>query len=275
MDLTSIEEVVRPGARAALPARRDGDAFLAGGTWLFSEPQPGLRRLIDLEALGWPAVEIGADGVRIGATCTLATLAATALPAAWPAGALFGAAVEALWGSFKIHQAATVGGNLCLALPASPIAALAVALDASCEIWCPDGGVRHLAALDFVTGDGRNALAPGELLRAVALPAAALRRRAVLRRASLTTFGRSAALAIATRDAEGPAVALAITASVRRPVRIGFPALPAPPALAAAIEAAIDDPALGTLLHDDVHGAPAWRRHMTHRLAREAMEALA
>ena len=28
---------------------REGDSWLAGGTWLFSEPQPRLRRLVDLQ----------------------------------------------------------------------------------------------------------------------------------------------------------------------------------------------------------------------------------
>ncbi len=32
---------------------REGDSWLAGGTWLFSEPQPHLRRLLDLQGFGW------------------------------------------------------------------------------------------------------------------------------------------------------------------------------------------------------------------------------
>ena len=48
MDLTTITEVVRPSGRESLPEWQDGDAWLGGGTWLFSEPQPKLRRLIDL-----------------------------------------------------------------------------------------------------------------------------------------------------------------------------------------------------------------------------------
>ncbi len=269
MDLNTIQRVVRPRARDELPAPAQGDAFLAGGTSLFSEPQPHLRRLIDLASLRWAAIETSDAGLRIAATCTLEQLGAVEVTAAWPALVLFAETADALWGSFKIHKAATVGGNLCLALPAAPVAALAAALAGVCEIWCPDGGVRMLPALDFITGDGRNALAPGELLRAVALPARALRHRVAFRQASLTSFGRSGALVIATRDAEARAVT--ITAAVRRPVRIAFDAPPSPDVLRAAIDAAIPP----GLLHDDVHGSPAWRRHMTHRLAREAMDALA
>ncbi len=47
MDLPGVTEIADP--RTA--AWRDGDAWLAGGTWLFSEPQPGVTRLLDLTAL--------------------------------------------------------------------------------------------------------------------------------------------------------------------------------------------------------------------------------
>ena len=50
-----------------------------------------------------------------------------------------------------------------------------------------------------MTGDGaavacRTALGPGDVLRAVEIPAAALRSRTALRKASLAPLGRSAAL---------------------------------------------------------------------------------
>ena len=74
MDLPGITEVA--DARSA--TWRDGDAWLAGGTWLFSEPQPGLKRLLDLRAFGWPSLRAGPGGLEIAATCTLAELAAMA-----------------------------------------------------------------------------------------------------------------------------------------------------------------------------------------------------
>ena len=42
MDLNTIQAVERPKVRVELPAWRQGDAFLGGGTWLFSEPQVAL-----------------------------------------------------------------------------------------------------------------------------------------------------------------------------------------------------------------------------------------
>src|SRR6202012_268209 len=159
----------RPSSRAAIEPWRQGDAWLSGGTWLFSEPQPDLTRLIDLAGFGWPPLELGSNGLRIAATCTLAQLAGADLPTAWRAGPLFRRCCRALLGSFKIWNAATVGGNLCMALPAGPMAALAVALDGDCTIWTPEGGERHLRTAEFVRGPQQNALRPGELLRAIDL----------------------------------------------------------------------------------------------------------
>ena len=63
---------------------RDGDAWLGGGTWLFSQPQPRLRRLLDLHAFGWPPLTETDDGLSIAATCTLAQLRRLAARAAVP-----------------------------------------------------------------------------------------------------------------------------------------------------------------------------------------------
>jgi len=54
MNLNTIRAVERPSSAAEIASWRDGVAWLAGGTWLYSEPQPALDTLIDLEGLGWP-----------------------------------------------------------------------------------------------------------------------------------------------------------------------------------------------------------------------------
>jgi CO/xanthine dehydrogenase FAD-binding subunit len=269
MDLHSITEIGRPGSRGELGSWRAGDAWLAGGTWLFSEPQPGLRRLIDLAGLAWPALERGADGLRIGAACTLAQLADVELPPAWRAAPLLGQCCRALLGSFKIWHAATVGGNLCLALPAAPMAALTAALDGVCTIWTLDGAERRLPARDFILGPQRNALRPGELLRAIELPDAALRRRTGFRQISLTPLGRSAALLVGTRSPAG-SFGLTVTAATRRPVRLDFDDLPTDEELRRALDFAIPE----ALYYDDIHGAPDWRRQMTLRFAEQLRQEL-
>ena len=40
MNLNTITEVKRPASADEIRQWRDGYAWLAGGTWLFSEPQP-------------------------------------------------------------------------------------------------------------------------------------------------------------------------------------------------------------------------------------------
>lgn len=263
MDLNTITCVSRPQTREQLPAWSPGDAWLAGGTWLFSEPQAQLTRLIDLTDLKWPALAITDTELQIAATCTVAQLDALACPPDWIAAPLINQCALAFLASFKIWKTATVGGNLCMSLPAGPMISLTAALEGVCTIWSADGGERHVSVVDFITGNQRNVLQPGELLRAIAVPVAALRRRSAFRQISLTPVGRSAALLIGARKDDG--LLLTITASTKRPVQIAFTALPDAETLKGAILAQIPD----QLYHDDFHGKPAWRKAMTLRLAEE------
>ena len=112
-------------------------------------------------------------------------------------------------------------GNLCLAVPAGPMIALATALEATCTIWSPGGGERGLATTEFVLGPRHTILQPGENLRDVRIPAVSLARRTAFRRTSLSANGRSGALLIGTRDADG-AFALTRTMVVMVLVTIGL-----------------------------------------------------
>jgi CO/xanthine dehydrogenase FAD-binding subunit len=262
MDLNTITEVVRPLSRAQLPVWTAGDAWLAGGTWLFSEPQAHLIRLIDLTGLNWPALTIGDTHLSIAATCTVAQLDALACPPDWMAAPLINQCCRAFLASFKIWKTATVGGNLCMSLPAGPMIALTAALDGICTIWKADGSERRLGVADFVTGNQRNVLGPGDLLRQIELPIAALKRRCGFRQISLTPVGRSAALLIGTVKDQG--FVLTVTASTIRPIQLSFAAMPRTNELHDAIQGIPE-----TLYHDDVHGKPAWRKHMTLKLAEE------
>jgi CO/xanthine dehydrogenase FAD-binding subunit len=277
VDLHTVEEIrgavdsrdIRAWQREVGP----GDVLLAGGSWLFSEPQPGARRLLDLTTAGWPPLTETGEGLEIAATATIAQLAAyrpADLALSPSVRRLVRQCCEALLGSFKVWNVATVGGNLCLALPAGPMTALAAALDGTCTVWTRDGGVRRVAAVDVVTGDRVTALGPGEVLRAVTLPAAALSARVAFRRASLSEHGRSAALVIGRRRAAG-GVALTVTAATSRPVRLEL----APGLSAAAAAAAVDAAVPPGGWFDDVHGAPAWRRHVTRMFAGQLVAELA
>ena len=264
MDLNTVTSVVRPKLRTELPVWTAGDAWLAGGTWLFSEPQTHLNRLIDLHQLAWPPLTASDRGLEIAATCTVAALDAFTAPMDWRAASLIGPCCRAFAASFKIWKTATVGGNLCMSLPAGPMISLTAALDGMCTIWTADGAERQVRAIDFVTGNQRNLLGPGDLLRKIELPLSALRRQAAFRQISLTPVGRSAALVIGTQQPDG-ALLLTITASTKRPLRLAFQDLPTPASLRDAILRQIPDDAY----HDDVHGKPEWRQQMTLYLAEE------
>ncbi len=87
-----------------------------------------------------------------------------------------------------------MGGNICMSLPAGPMISLTAALEGVATLWPRSGEPRQVAVVDFVTGNHQNVLAPGELLRSIFLPAAALRKKFAFRRFTLTHLGRSEAL---------------------------------------------------------------------------------
>ncbi|MGH3781533.1 MAG: FAD binding domain-containing protein [Pseudonocardiaceae bacterium] len=151
MDLHTITAVRRPGTRSEL-ALGPGTAVLAGGTRLFSEPQLDLHTLVDLSGLGWSPLKVTGAGLAIAATCTLRRLAAFRGPGEWSALPLLHQCCAALAGSFKIWHEATVGGNICLGLPAGPMIALTVALDGVAVVWPAGGGERRMAVAKLVTG---------------------------------------------------------------------------------------------------------------------------
>src|ERR1700682_2712898 len=108
MDLNTIIEVAHPQTRAQLPGWTASDAWLAGGTWLFSAPQSDLKRLIDLTDLKWPALTIGETELSIAATCTVAQLDAFACPPEWLAAPLINQWCRAYLRFFKICENGTL-----------------------------------------------------------------------------------------------------------------------------------------------------------------------
>jgi CO/xanthine dehydrogenase FAD-binding subunit len=174
LDLNTIREIAFPDPHNGGFEWREGDAWLAGGTWLFSEPQPHLRRLFDLRAFGWAPLTITEQGLEISATCEIAKLDALKTPSEWSAAPLIRQCCRSLLASFKIWKTATVGGNICMSLPAGALISLATALEGVCTIISRDGSHRQLPIEDFVTGNHQNVLRNGDLLRKIDLPTAAL-----------------------------------------------------------------------------------------------------
>ncbi len=104
----------RPGSieEALELLTREGAAVLAGGTDLAGQIDRGIRApslLVDLQDAGLGGIEADGDGIRIGATTTLAELAAAA-PAARYAAVASAAGLAA---SPLLRNQGTVGGNLC------------------------------------------------------------------------------------------------------------------------------------------------------------------
>ncbi|MFE5793940.1 FAD binding domain-containing protein [Streptomyces sp. NPDC056503] len=269
MDLNTIADV--RDARLREPWR-PGDAWLGGGTYLFSEPQPHLRRLVDLSRMDWEPLTRYPDGsLEIAATCTITQLSRYGrrfLDA--PAAPLFEQCCRAFLASFKIWNMATVGGNLCNGLPAGPMISLTAALDGTCLLLAQNGSTREVKVADLIRGAGVKDLAEGELLRSVTLPGRALECRTAFRQASLYGLGRSGALVIGALDPVDGSLAVTVTAATTRPFRFWFPLPPTAERLRTAIDTAVS----GAEWFDDIHGLPQWRRHMALRLAEEVRREL-
>jgi len=91
---------------------QDGAAVLAGGTDLAGQIDRGISApslLVDLQDAGLAGITSDGDGLRIGATTTLADLAADVLVAPYAAVAT----AASLAASLLLRNQGTVGGNLC------------------------------------------------------------------------------------------------------------------------------------------------------------------
>jgi len=265
MDLITVRETRVATSRADLVFGA-GEQPLGGGTWLFSEEQPGLTGLIDLTALGWTPVEETASGLSIAATCTIAELERIPARDGWGAHPLFSQTANSLLASFKIWNVATVGGNIATSLPAGPMISLASALDGVAVIYTADGGERRMPVADLVTASRVNDLAHGEVLRAIELPRAALESRTGFRRIALSPLGRTGTLVIGRLDASGKAV-FTVSGGTTRPRVLRFDSLPTSASLQDAV-LRIDE------WFTDAHGAADWRRAMSALLAEQIREEL-
>lgn len=267
MDLNTVETLSTPRHRDELWPLGPADALLSGGTWLFSEPQPGTRRLVDLSQLGWPALTVTDDGIEFGATCPLAQVSelSAQLPRKrpeWLAAPLFHQCCTALLASFKIWRTATIGGNVCLSFPAGSMISLTSALGGEVEVWRAGGDDYRMPIDQFVTGKATNVLAHGDVLRSIRLPATALRGRTAFRRLAPSPLGRNGIVVIGRLDAEGT-FTLSITAATVRPFVFAFPSVDV--AAVRLAHAGIPDDAWT----DDPHGDPDWRRGVSLVLAEQ------
>ncbi|RKF13493.1 xanthine dehydrogenase family protein subunit M [Roseovarius spongiae] len=217
-----------------------------------------------------------ADGVHIGAATTWSDLVAADLPPAFDM--LKQAAVEV--GSLQIQNAATLAGNICNASPAADGAPCLLALDAEVEL-ASASGARRMPLAAFVTGPRQTALAPGEMVTGLHVPADATRgisrfeklgaRRylvisiAMVAARLVIEQGRIAGAAIAV----GACSAVAVRLTALEAALIGAPA---DARLAAVVTDALIRPALAPI--DDIRADAAYRMDAAAELVRRALAEL-
>jgi len=154
-------------------ARADGDArLIAGGTALVPMIRLGLirpDRVIALDGVaGLAGCRAEAGTLHVGAMVSLAALARAPLVRnGWPLLAEAAGRVA----TPAIRSTATLGGNLGYAEPASDPAPALLCLEAEVAISGP-GGARSLPLSRFFTGFYETALAAGEIVTEVRVPAA-------------------------------------------------------------------------------------------------------
>ena len=151
----SIDEAV-----AALAG--GGATILAGGTDLYPAHvgRPFDRTVVDLSAIAsLRTIADQGDHWRIGAAVTWREIADAALPPLFDG---MKAAAREIGGA-QVQNTGTIGGNLCNASPAADGVPCLLTLDASVEI-AGIGATRSLPLADFILGNRRTALRPGEMV---------------------------------------------------------------------------------------------------------------
>lgn len=160
---TSLDE-----ALASLSAAAPHPIILAGGTDYYPAR---VGRALDDDILDITAIpdlhgiSETAEGWRIGATTTWSDVVAADLPPLFDT--LKQAAREV--GGRQIQNAGTVAGNLCNASPAADSVPPLLAMRAKVEVR-GSGHSRELPLCEFITGNRRTALKPGELVSAILVP---------------------------------------------------------------------------------------------------------
>jgi aerobic carbon-monoxide dehydrogenase medium subunit len=256
-------------ALALLEAPGGDAAVLAGGHSLL--PMMKLRRtrparLVDIGPCAGELGGIAVEGseVVIGALVTHHALATSPLVAGQVP---ILAAAAALVGDPQVRRRGTVGGSLSHADPAADLPGVALALGATVVVAGP-AGRRRVPAAEFFVARNRTAMAPGELLVEVRVPAVAGARwsyqRLTRRAADWPT------VAVAAVDAPGCGVALVNMGET--PLRAT--AVEAARATGATAAESARLAAEGTDPPGDLKASPAYRRHLAAVLTRRALVAL-
>jgi CO/xanthine dehydrogenase FAD-binding subunit len=220
--------------------------ILSGGTDVMVQLRAGMVEpalIVDIKHIpGLRTITAEAGGYRIGAAVSGAELGEHAgVCALWP-GVVEGAQ---LIGSTQVQGRATMAGNLCNGSPAADGVPGLIAADAIARIAGPNGE-RDCPIADIPVGPGKTALAKGEFLTSIFLPARPARSGdAYLRfipRTEMDIAVASAAVSV-TLDAAGIVTAARVALGAVAPtVRL------VPAAADAILGTRLDDAALAALM---------------------------
>jgi carbon-monoxide dehydrogenase medium subunit len=152
----------------------DGTLPLAGGTDLMVLMRADKVRpttLVDLESLGLRYIRSDAKHIKIGALTTVTDLLSLNIEQGE-----FNCLLEAAasFGAVQCRNMATVGGNLCSAVPSADLAPPLLALDAS-VIIASRAGTEKVPLEQFFRGPKQTILKEGEILCEIEFPISAQR----------------------------------------------------------------------------------------------------
>ena len=150
---------------SALLAQR-GARVIAGGTDLLVNGPASTESLVDINGLGLSYIRED-DGLRIGSTTSFSYLLRSPLLERYPYRVIADAAGEL--GHHNLRHVATVGGNICNAVPSADAPVALIALDAAVIIHGPSG--ERTVPLDgFFKFVREIILGEGEFFKEIAVP---------------------------------------------------------------------------------------------------------
>jgi len=153
---TSVAETVK-----LLEQYGEKSRIIVGGTDILVEKNPQVEVLIDIANLGLNYIKSDSRGVRIGATTTFADIKESPVLDKDPYNTLVQSASQ--MGTPQIRNMATIGGNICYAMPSANGAIPLIVLSAGVKIVGPRGE-SVVPVESFFTGLGTTALKKGEMV---------------------------------------------------------------------------------------------------------------
>ena len=217
---TTMKEAVallsaHPNARV-LAGGTDMLVRMKGRVWT-PDAVVDIARLPGAKALTFDAKR----GLALGAGVTMRQVELSALVHQRYAALAQGASVV---GSVQIRNLATVVGNVCNAAPSADTAPGLIALNAKVRIAGPNGR-RSMLVENFMTGPGKTALNPGELVTGIEMPAPAPRTGSAYVRHTprsamdIAVVGVAASVVLASRTGLCQAVRIVLGAVAPTPLR--------------------------------------------------------